>query len=73
MEPGDLPDPNNSHKQDCTVNSIDLTLIETILDSQEQSGQSNLDIADVNYDGIVNANDLSKVVKTLSTKPDDDI
>ena len=70
LEPGDLPDPvNNSGNQDCTVNSIDLSLIEARLSATDQT---NLDIADVNYDSVVNGNDISKVVNTLSTRPDDD-
>ncbi|MCL5797590.1 MAG: hypothetical protein M1366_02205 [Patescibacteria group bacterium] len=69
MAPGDLPDPNNGGKQDCTVNSVDLSLIEQ---RQGKTDQDSLNIADVNYDGVVNGNDISKVVNTLSTKPDDD-
>lgn len=69
LEPGDLPDPNKSGIQDCTVNAIDLSLIESRIGA---TGQTDIDISDVNYDGIVNGNDVSKVVNTLSTKPDDD-
>lgn len=67
--PGDLPDPNNTNRQDCTVNSIDLSLM---VDRQGNTDGAALDIADVTYDGVVNGNDISKVVNTLSTKPDDD-
>jgi hypothetical protein len=69
LEPGDLPDPNNSLKQDCTVNSVDLSLIVSSIGS---TVPSDLQISDVNFDGIVNGNDVAKVVNTLSTKPDDD-
>ena len=70
IDPGDLPDPNNGLKQDCTVNSIDLSLITSRLGAMDGD---NLNIGDVNYDGIINGNDVSKVVNTLSTKPDDDL
>ena len=70
LEPGDLPDPNNNLGQDCTVNSIDISLI---VGRIGQTDAPSLDVADVNFDAIVNANDVSKVVNTLSTKPDDDL
>ncbi len=70
LEPGDLPDPNNGDKQDCTVNSIDLSLVESRISNTDPVS---LRIADVNYDGVVNGNDVSKVVNTLSNKPDDDL
>ena len=69
LEPGDLQDPNTSGKQDCVVNSIDLSLIESRIATTDNS---NLVVADVNYDNVVNGNDVAKVVNTLSTKPDDD-
>lgn len=69
LEPGDLPNPNYGLAQDCTVNSIDLSLIISRFGSTDAQS---LRIADVNYDNIVNGNDISKVVHTLSTKPDDD-
>lgn len=69
LEPGDLPDPNNSSHQDCTVNSIDLSLIEERIGSTDAT---NLEVGDVNYDEVINGNDISKVAHTLSTKPDDE-
>lgn len=69
LQPGDLPDPNNSNKQDCTVNSVDISLINSRLG---RTDPDSLNIADVSYDGVVNANDIAQVVGTLSTKPDDD-
>lgn len=69
LQPGDLPDPNNSNKQDCTVNSVDISLINSRLGKTDPDS---LNIADVSYDGVVNANDIAQVVGTLSTKPDDD-
>ncbi|OGG21454.1 hypothetical protein A3D03_03010 [Candidatus Gottesmanbacteria bacterium RIFCSPHIGHO2_02_FULL_40_13] len=69
LQPGDLPDPNNSNKQDCTVNSVDISLINSRLGNTDDDS---LNIADVSYDGVVNANDIAQVVGTLSTKPDDD-
>ena len=70
LDPGDLPDPNKGFKQDCTVNSIDLSLITGRLGKTDSES---LSVADVNYDAVINGNDVSKVVNTLSTKPDDDI
>jgi len=69
LEPGDLPDPNNGSLQDCTVNSIDLSLIEERIGSTDTT---NLEVGDVNYDEVINGNDISKVAHTLSTKPDDE-
>ncbi len=69
LQPGDIPDPNNSNKQDCTVNSVDISLINSRLGKTDTDS---LNIADVSYDGVVNANDIAQVVGTLSTKPDDD-
>lgn len=70
LEAGDLSDPNADGVQDCTVNSVDLSLIESRLGSTDSV---NLDVADVNYDSVVNGNDLSIVVDTLSRKSDDDL
>ncbi len=69
LEPGDLPDPNNSLSQDCTVNSIDIALIESRIAATDNDS---LTVADVNYDEVVNGNDVAKVAHTLSTKPDDE-
>ena len=70
LEPGDLPNPNDNLLQDCTVNSVDISLMVSRIGS---TGGADLKVADVNFDGIVNGNDISKVVNTLSTKPDDDL
>ncbi|OGG02135.1 hypothetical protein A2W14_02730 [Candidatus Gottesmanbacteria bacterium RBG_16_37_8] len=70
LEPGDLPNPNNQMLQDCTVNSIDISLMIARIGN---TGTNEIEVADVNFDGIVNGNDISKVVNTLSTKPDDDL
>lgn len=69
LEPGDLPDPNNSSTQDCIVNSIDLSMAEARIGTTDPFNNS---IADVNYDKVINGNDVSKIVNTLSFKPDDD-
>lgn len=69
LEPGDLQDPNTGGNQDCVVNSIDLSLIESRI---AETDNASLIVADVNYDNVVNGNDVAKVVNTLSTKPDDD-
>lgn len=68
LEPGDLPNPNNNKAQDCIINSIDFSLI---ISRMAKIDQENLDIADVNYDGVVNGNDVSQVINTLSVKQDD--
>ena len=70
LEPGDLPNPNDNLLQDCTVNSVDISLMVSRIGS---TGGADLQVADVNFDGSVNGNDISKVVNTLSTKPDDDL
>lgn len=70
LEMGDVHDPNNSDRQDCTVNTVDISLIISRLG---KTSDADLYIADVNYDGQVNGNDISQIVHTLSTKPDDDL
>jgi hypothetical protein len=83
LDPGDLPNPDNSMLQDCTINSVDISLItarinsccNTICDrsyTSDCTDWNNLEVADVNYDGVINSTDISRVVYTLSTKPDDD-
>lgn len=69
MEPGDLPDPNNNMQQDGVINSVDVGMLVSRIGS---TSQSDLEIADLNYDGIVNANDLSLLIETLSTRYDDE-
>jgi hypothetical protein len=69
LEPGDLPNVENSGKQDCMVNSLDISLIISRLGKTDSES---LNLADVNYDGVVNGNDLAKVLATLSSKTDDD-
>lgn len=69
LEVGDLPDPNRNNLQDCTINSVDIS---QIVGRIGKTDRNSLDIADVNYDGVVNGNDIAKVVFTLSTKPDDE-
>ena len=66
---GDLPDPNNNSRQDCVVNTIDISLV---TDRIGKTDQDALDIADVNYDFVVNANDVAKVVNTLDENDEDD-
>jgi len=69
LDPGDVPDPNNGGKQDCTVNSTDWSLIQSRIGATDQP---NLDVADVDYNGLVNGEDIGKMIHTLATKPDDD-
>lgn len=70
LEVGDLHDPNNADRQDCTVNSIDISLVISRLN---KDSDTDLFIADLNYDGVINGNDISQIVHTLSAKPDDDL
>jgi hypothetical protein len=69
LEMGDLPDPNHNSLQDCAVNSVDLSLI---VDRIGKTDEGALKVADVNYDLVVNANDVAKVVKTLEENDSDD-
>ena len=69
LDPGDVPDPNNGGKQDCVVNSTDWSLIVSRIGATDQP---NLDVADVDYNGLVNGEDIGKMIHTLATKPDDD-
>ena len=66
LEPGDLPDSGN---QDCVANTHDMSLI---INRIRSTDGVDLGIADVDYNDIINAADISKVDHTLSTKPDDD-
>lgn len=69
LEAGDLPDPNHNSLQDCVVNSIDLSLV---VDRIGKTDEGALKVADVNYDLVVNANDVAKVVNTLKENDGDD-
>jgi len=69
LEVGDLPDPNHESLQDCVVNSVDLSLIVGRIGKTDEGA---LRVADVNYDLVVNANDVAKVVKTLKENDSDD-
>lgn len=70
LDPGDLPDPNNGGKQDCTINSTDWSLEKSRIGSTDGD---NLAVCDVNYDSICNAGDSVAVLDTLSKRPDDDL
>ncbi len=69
LDPGDLPDPANGNKQDCTINSADWSLEKTRIGANDGD---NLAVCDVNYDGICNAGDSVAILDTLSKRPDDD-
>lgn len=69
LEPGDLPDPNQNFKQDGKVDAHDASLL---LDRLYFQTESDLAVADLNYDGIVNLNDFSLLVATLSQKYEDE-
>lgn len=69
LDPGDLPDPNNGGKQDCVTNATDWSLLQSRIGVTDAAS---LSVCDVNYDGICNAGDSVAILKTLSTKPDDD-
>lgn len=69
LEPGDLSDPNNNYTQDCVANMVDMSLV---ISRHAATDTDSLRIADVDYNGVVNAADISKVDHTLQTKPDDE-
>ncbi len=69
LDPGDLPDPNNGDKQDCTINSTDWSLEKSRIGANDGG---NLAVCDVNYDSICNAGDSVAILNTLSKRPDDD-
>lgn len=69
LDPGDLSDPNNGGKQDCTINSTDWSLLKSRLGTDDQKEK---DICDVNYDGFCNSLDSIAILDTLSKRPDDD-
>lgn len=64
LEPGDLPD------QDGVVDDNDLNATLFIFTMPTQT-QNDLNKADVNYDGVVNAIDFGLILSTLSTKTDE--
>ncbi len=66
FEPGDLP------PQDGIVNITDINKVVAILAKPTQTADDRL-IADVNYDGVVNAADVSIILSTLSTRPDESL
>ncbi|MBI2028817.1 hypothetical protein HYT02_00160 [Candidatus Gottesmanbacteria bacterium] len=57
--------------QDGIVNSVDISRIIDLLEVPNQS-QAQLDVGDLNYDGIVNGADVNELILTLSTKRDED-
>lgn len=69
LDPGDLPDPSNNNQQDCVVNSNDISLLKN---REGSSSSSDLGVADLDYNNIVNAADMGLVMHTLTTKPDDE-
>lgn len=69
LDPGDLADPNNGSKQDCTINSTDWSLLKSRLGTNDQKEK---DICDVNYDSFCNSGDSVAILDTLSKRPDDD-
>jgi len=69
LEPGDLPNPNKNYEQDGKVDSIDASLL---LERLNKNDVNSLRVADLNYDGVVNLNDYSLIIQTLSTKYEDE-
>ncbi len=66
FEPGDLP------PQDGTVDVNDINQIITAITHSTQTA-TDLSVADVNYDGVVNAVDVGLLLSTLSSKPDESL
>jgi len=69
LEPGDLPNPNKNYEQDGKIDAQDGSLL---LDRLYRQGETDLRVADLNYDGIVNLNDFSLLIATLSKKYQDE-
>lgn len=69
LEPGDLPNPNQGGVQDGVVNALDASLL---LERIDKTDSDSLKVADLNYDGVVNLNDFSLLIATLSSKTEDD-
>lgn len=67
LEPGDLP---ISGIQDGQVNTNDIDRVLAAMAKPNQTA-ADLTVADVNYDGVVNAGDMAQILATLSTKPDE--
>lgn len=65
LELGDLPNPNKNYEQDGKADSTDASLL---LERLNLSDEASLRVADLNYDGVVNLNDYSLLIQTLSTK-----
>ncbi len=66
FEPGDLP------PQDGIVDLSDINSVVSILAKPSQSSNDRV-VGDVNYDGVVNAADMSTILTTLSTHPDESL
>ncbi len=69
LMPGDLP--WNQTAQDGLANEYDLSAIFNNITSLTAPEASKLNIADVNYDGVVNLLDYSIVREVLLSRPDD--
>lgn len=69
LEAGDLPNPNSSGAQDGVCNSVDYSLAKNRLGS---SSSTDLAIADVNLDGVVNTIDSTLIRNTLEVKYEED-
>lgn len=69
LEPGDLPDPNNDGEQDGVVNSVDVSLI---VSRVTKNTAANIAVADVNFDGVLQWDDVTLVLNTLETKYEED-
>lgn len=65
LEPGDLPDPTKNMAQDGVVNSDDLSRLKLRLGKTDSS---DLAIADLDFNGVVNTRDVVLFLQTLSTK-----
>lgn len=66
LDPGDLP------PQDGVCNSIDASRILEILEHPESATPEDIEIADLNYDSVVNTNDYSLLLGTLESKYEDE-
>lgn len=70
--PGDVPDPQEDNKQDCTINANDVSLVKTRIQNGGNATADDLKVADLDYNGVLNAADMALLTSALSTRPDEE-
>ncbi|KKR33164.1 MAG: hypothetical protein UT63_C0022G0007 [Candidatus Gottesmanbacteria bacterium GW2011_GWC2_39_8] len=66
--PGDLPDPKNNMKQNCIIDASDVGLV---MDRLGKEDWDSLSIADLDYNGVVNAGDMGLLLNTLKNREEE--